>query len=84
MRNPKPAIPKDRNSIFSTFEATRDRNEIGVCITSTNNPEKKHVNCPDTLSCPGRRMVINPDNENQYLCLHCGDTLDIDQHTRKE
>ncbi|MGD1836527.1 MAG: hypothetical protein ACPKPY_00530 [Nitrososphaeraceae archaeon] len=62
---------------------SRERNEIGVCIISTNSPEKKHVNCPDKISCSGVRIFINPQNKNQYFCPRCGDTLDIDQATYK-
>ncbi|MGD1836846.1 MAG: hypothetical protein ACPKPY_02155, partial [Nitrososphaeraceae archaeon] len=84
MGNPRPVLPKDReDSLFSISDISRERREIGVCITSTNNPEKKHVNCPDKISCPGVRMFINPQNKNQYFCPRCGDTLDIDQATYK-
>ncbi|MGD1835744.1 MAG: hypothetical protein ACPKQO_08475 [Nitrososphaeraceae archaeon] len=84
MGNSRPVLPRDReDSIYSISDISRERSEIGVCITSTNNPEEKHVNCPDKISCPGVRMFINPDNENQYFCPRCGDTLDIDQATYK-
>ena len=84
--NKVPAVgssQKERDSIFSISDEIRERQEIGVCITGFN-LEDKHVNCPDKISCPGVRMFINPDNENQYFCPKCGDTIDVNQAVYKK
>ncbi|MGD1834792.1 MAG: hypothetical protein ACPKQO_03630 [Nitrososphaeraceae archaeon] len=69
MGNTKLVILKrdKEDSIFSTFEATRDHNEIGICVRSgTNNPEK-NMFCSDKISCHSVRKILNPKNESQYL-----------------
>ncbi|MGD1836525.1 MAG: hypothetical protein ACPKPY_00520 [Nitrososphaeraceae archaeon] len=84
MRNHIPILPKDgEDSMFSISDISRERSKIGVCITSTNNPSQKHVNCLDKISCSGVRIFINPKNENQYCCPRCCDILDINQATYK-